>query len=402
MLLEALKNIEKGTGSKEFYMGREGNSLLEHEEVPSGYVPSWMAFLEQYRKEAQEPLEDTLDKGPDLETSVELPEEHPRIFRLFVHWLYTGRLVTTDVGLSKPCIYASLYGLAERLDVPELRHKCYSEFQETYHSDSDLPGDDLVGIVVNECSSKCALRIYLVQLFAHAIIKKSTTDTDNARLQNYPSFYDDIARKITQRLLAHEESRHPYEIKKSDESDYEVDTESVTPTSEGDSDFEMDHVMEISDDEEDDSFLANEEVGCFPANEEERVRLTIPVKSFQLQEAEVNDTYPLTASNNRDIEMIETVADEAESSTAENDDRGSSATDEEASVKSTQSHGSEESGNEDVSDSLDPENIMKTDPDNATVRKRKRYTSEEDKGENKENQKKKKCKDFVTVIDLLD
>ena len=325
-------------------MGREGDSLLERVGVPDGYIATWMSFLRRYRQEAQAPSTDTLETVPDQDTSVELPDEDFRIFRLFVHWLYTGEIVTICANLSQQCIYASLYGLAERLDVPDLRHECYSKLRELYQSGNSLPDGELLAVAIEKCSSECVLRSFLVQLFAHAVITKSTTDTARKHLDIYPVFYDEVAREIMRRLLAHEESQHPHQIEtlNSDDSDsdYEVDAESADHDSDSESDS---YISETTVDEEEDS----------SADEPEQEGPLSNCQNNQKTESEESDVVNSDAPATSIGGVIKSAADGTQCSIAGENNRDL------VSIKEEQSDESETSKNEDTPSASDSERSVK-------------------------------------------
>ena len=253
ILTDVLVNIDNGGLKKRLWDLEEDDPWDAMEDVPSGYIPLWASSLEQYRNGSQDLLENTSTEVQSSDGHIELTDEHPRVFKLFLHWLYTRQLVSQDAKLSEQCIYASLYSLAERLDVPTLRHECYSKLRGMYKPASDLPNAEVLGIIVNQCSPNCVLRKHMVQLFAHAVT--SERRIDDGLLDTCPSFYDEVAREITRRLLTREESQHPHENDTFGFDESDLDVESMGSTTEGDSDFELDHVLGTSDNEDVDSLF---------------------------------------------------------------------------------------------------------------------------------------------------
>ena len=50
VLTEALLEVEKRQGEIKISKSHEGTSLLQPDDVPAGYVPSWITYAEEYRK----------------------------------------------------------------------------------------------------------------------------------------------------------------------------------------------------------------------------------------------------------------------------------------------------------------------------------------------------------------
>ena len=378
ILAEALVNIERETEGTEYGTDEDGVTLQERACTPQGYVPSFVSFLYRYRQESRNNQEALPIAVQDPVITIELPTERPRIFRLFIHWLYTGQLESHNAILDEECVYASLYCVAERLDVPNLRHECYSKLREMYDSESGLPCVDLLKIIVYQCSSKCLLRVYMVQLFAHAVISENTDDADDELLDMCPSFHDEVAREITRRLRAREKSQHPYDVESFNLDESDADVESMSEaTTEGDSDFEKDHVLYGSDNDDADSACE----GLIA-----RIGLAADARETQTHDMEVLDLTDLhkdAAPNDDEVESL--ISIDGNSSIVGSDSSGSTARGKVAIGGQSDDDSAAEDDNDDDSDD-DTSNIVdamtpvKVEPESqpeigadAAAKKRKRH-----------------------------
>ncbi|MCJ1354508.1 MAG: hypothetical protein MMC33_004497 [Icmadophila ericetorum] len=258
ILAEVVAFVEQHQNVEDLFDIRESNPILQQEDVPSGYIPSWMAYARNYREQLKNlPLDDTNENYKERVFS--LPKEAPYPFGLLIHFLYLQKLITFDQCHSEDFMCTLQYALAERLEVPLLRQQCYSNIRERYRSPSSLPKPDIVELLVGQCSPQSQIWRFFVLQFAHAIISKTIDEDNNAVLNLHPTVSTDVAREIMSQIQGGQESKPPYK------EDFNVD--------DSDSDFDAsgygsgpdsDDMVDISDDEETDSL--------FPGDEEPRMR----------------------------------------------------------------------------------------------------------------------------------
>ena len=262
LLADIVTEVEGAKEENEYFDSRECNPLLQEKDVPPGYVPTWVMYARSYRDSNEAESEDTLEEGLEAnDDAIVLPTECAQIFTLFVHWLYTGELKTIDHGidLESDHICVLLYALAERMDVPHLRRACYRELRESYKS-SQLPNQDVIGAVVDECSLESRLRAYFVRLFAHAVVSQKIDERGNNIIDEYTGFADDVAKKVLQCLRLHLVSLVPFKIEQFDDDQSDLDFEEDSDwSSEYDSGSEVnsDCVMSVTDNGETDSLFAD-------------------------------------------------------------------------------------------------------------------------------------------------
>ncbi|MCJ1354510.1 MAG: rRNA-processing protein bfr2 [Icmadophila ericetorum] len=257
-LADVITQVEATKEENVLLDSRECNPLLQEKGVPLGYVPSWVEYARSYRKSAELEPEQALVEGPQADNTIVLPDEDPRVFALFVHWLYAQDLKTDseDIKLDSDHVCILLYALAERLDVPRLRQACYSELRESYRS-SKLPTQEVIGALVEQCSLGSKLRAYFVRLFTHAVVSQTIDERGNAMIDEYFEFSNDVARKVLECLRLHLANFIPYKIEDldNDESDYDLDDLSDDRWTESGSEVDSHCMMSISNDGETDSLF---------------------------------------------------------------------------------------------------------------------------------------------------
>ena len=201
-LAEVLRGIELSKEDVHLFDDRDSNPLLQQTDVPSGYVPAWIQFARNYREQAINPTSNIQSENSHQDKILTLHQEHPETFAIFVHWLYTGKLAIKKSSVDLEWRHACLlvYALAERLDVPVLRRKCYHKVIERRIDAASLPDIEIVGTLLDECFPWSKLRRYFVCLFAHAVISKSISEHDSKTLDVYPTFAQEVANEIMKRL----------------------------------------------------------------------------------------------------------------------------------------------------------------------------------------------------------
>lgn len=218
ILADALMEIER---REEPYLTYEGG--------PAGYVPSHVTFVEDYRRQAREPSPPAEANQQHLEDVLIQTNEFTHHFGIFVHWLYTGELELDDIWTreSDAVVCARIYGLAERLDVPGLRHACYDTLRDLYN-DADalpdtLPNEKVIEVIINNCTPTSLLRKYMVAKIAHEVIAgtKESKELCDPLLDLDKCFATEVALEVMNRLRSGEGSTPPnkdeqYEIEDSD------------------------------------------------------------------------------------------------------------------------------------------------------------------------------------------
>lgn len=106
------------------------------------------------------------------EGTVTLQEDSPKVFEVFVSWLYTGKLENTVDEIPTPCSFkrlAELYIFADRYDVPILRNDAIDALVK--HSQENLQiSTSIFRMVYDATPPKDPLRRLLVDIM--------TLDTD--------------------------------------------------------------------------------------------------------------------------------------------------------------------------------------------------------------------------------
>ena len=281
-MTEILFDIEKRKDEVLQFDVRPNNPLLQEKDVPPGYIPSWFLVAMNYQEKALnfEP-EETLQEEVRTISEVFQLDEYPDILAVFVHWLYTQKLVLDDRGPErlkiKRCVL--VYALAERLDVPLLRRECYNFIRGNFQSTSIFPDLELMQIIIQECSATCTLRNYFVTHFGHGLITQ-TLGGETSVLDHCPAFAAQVASEVILQLRKKRKSRGAFLAKKlkADESDSEYDNKHNVDASnysisefedadipihtpaDSESEFDSECLMDLSDDEDIDSLAEELEI----------------------------------------------------------------------------------------------------------------------------------------------
>lgn len=253
-LMEVLSDIELRKEDIYLFDDRDSNPLLQQTDIPSGYVPAWIQYARNYREQALNTASNIQPENSHQDKVLTLRQEHPETFAIFVHWLYTGKLAIKKSSVELEWRHACLlvYALAERLDVPILRRKCYHKVIERCTDAASLPEIEMVRTLLDECFPWSNLRRYFVCLFAHAVISKSISEHDGKTLDAYPTFAQEVANEIMKRLRK-DYSTLPFSTDEFQRCDTDPDVESDEWSSGTDSDYDM----KMSDDEDRDSMFSD-------------------------------------------------------------------------------------------------------------------------------------------------
>lgn len=281
-MAEILSDIEKRKDEVLHFDVRLNNPVLQEKDVPPGYIPSWFLVATNYREKAlnSEP-EETLPEEVKAVSEVFQLDEYPDILAVFVHWLYTQKLVLDDRGPKRPKIMRCVlvYALAERFDVPLLRRECYNFIREEYQSTSIFPDLELMQTIIQECSATCTLRKYFVTQFGHGLVNQELGREDTV-LDRCPEFAAQVASEVVLQLRREKKRRGAFlDVSlKADESDSEYDNKSDVDASnysssefedadiltyvsaDSESEFDSECLMDLSDDEDIDSLAEELEI----------------------------------------------------------------------------------------------------------------------------------------------
>jgi BTB/POZ domain len=242
---------------------------FDRSDAPVEYIPSFATVLRQCPQDAAPGIRPDSSDAQSEEV-IELPGERSRIFRVFIHWLYTQELPSKARGFSVDSTtnLATLYALAERLQVPLLRRQCYRKIYELYQTYNSVPEPAEALIVMDNSLKTSLLRKFYVSKAAHAVIKntKEQKEAVGDVLIAHPNFAREVSDEIMSRLRADDKSTNPimdstYETDDSDsdfessEDGYEDNEEEEGLRSEPDSaDW-----MSLSGEEDNDSLAAETE-----------------------------------------------------------------------------------------------------------------------------------------------
>lgn len=288
---------------------RSGDKYLSYEAAPAGYIPSWVTLIENCRKEDEDQIS-SAGQRETTETVITLPEEYPHFFGVFIHWLYTQNLAVEDEPWCRPLIVEQtlvyIYGLAERLDVPQLRRQCYSELRDKYSDMSTLPDTTFMETVIEQCSDASLLRKYMIGMVAYNMISGSSKEICNDILALDENFSRQVAQEIVNRLLSDEGSKDPSTEDKFnvDDSDSDVDW-----SSDDDSDGNCDSDDNMSDADERDSIFDPEDVPM--VDQEAQVNVEdVPVESGEQQIKSEETQADLDHSQSETAQPLPTVEEE--------------------------------------------------------------------------------------------
>jgi hypothetical protein len=242
-----------------------GNKYLSYEDAPAGYVPSWVSFVEEYRRQAREstPSAETEQVSVGEQQSeeiIQLPGELKSDFVAFTHWLYTQQV---DLDDFKPHGYneimcARMYSLAERLDIPALRMQCYEALHRHYGENNTMPEPKVVEVIIKNCQATSLLRRYMVATIAHEIIGSGSESKESCDpiLALDKDFAAEVALEIMDRLRSDGSSKDPNEEEKFDVDDSDSDISSSIDVG-SDIDYDSDGYMTISEGEEEESAIGD-------------------------------------------------------------------------------------------------------------------------------------------------
>lgn len=244
--------------------GRE-SKYLSHKDAPAGYVPSWLGYVQDYRRRAEEssPLEavDQPATGePQTGEAILLDSEPKDLFAIFVHWLYTQTLVLDDVSSlpDQELLCARVYGMAERLDVPALRQQCYDRLYRYYGENNTMPQPEVLEVIIKDCTPTSLLRKYMVAMIAHEIITQGNESKESCdpMLALDKSFAAEVALEIMDRLRSDKDSADPNSEDMYDVDDSDSDISSSIDVG-SDIAYDTDGYMSISDGEEEESVVGD-------------------------------------------------------------------------------------------------------------------------------------------------
>lgn len=254
VVLDALMDIEE-----------HEEKYLSYEDAPAGYVPSWVTFVEAYRRQAREPSLPAETEPPSAgaqgaEEIIALPGELKFDFAIFVHWLYTLQVVQDNFRSAgdNEVVCARMYSLAERLDVPALRQQCYEALHKYYRETNTVPDANVVEVILKNCQATSLLRKYVVATIAHKVINSGSKSKESCDpiLALDKDFAAEVALEIMDRLRADGSSKNPNEERKFDVDDSDSDISSSGDVG-SNIDYDSDEYMTISEGEEEESVIGD-------------------------------------------------------------------------------------------------------------------------------------------------
>lgn len=238
---------------------------LSFEDAPAGYVPSWINFVEDYRRQAREPTPPAESEQPSVgeqqaEEIIPLPGELKHDFMIFVQWLYTQQIMLDDFWSdgNNEVVCARMYSLAERLDVPALRRQCYEALHKYYEENNTMPEPKVVEVIIKNCQATSLLRKYMVATIAHEVITSGSESKESCDpiLALDKDFAAEVALEIMNRLRSDGSTKDPNEENKFDVDDSDSDVSSSVDVG-SDIAYDTDGYMSISDGEEEESVIGD-------------------------------------------------------------------------------------------------------------------------------------------------
>jgi hypothetical protein len=267
-----------------------------HDAAPPGYVPSWVALIEEYRKESREPtppaeMEQLLVAEQLSEEVIQLPGECREDFVIFVHWLYTQQV---DLEELEPHVYneimcARMYSLAERLDIPALRMQCYDALHKYYTENNTMPEPEVIEVILKKCQTTSLLRKYMIATIAHEVIDSGSEskETCDPILALDKDFAAEVALEIMNRLRSDKSSKDPNEEVQFNVDDSDSDISSSIDIG-SDIAYDSDGYMTISEGEEEESVIGD-------APETHKAVVETPRSSSELSSMDSDANIVLTA-----------------------------------------------------------------------------------------------------------
>jgi hypothetical protein len=216
--------------------------------------------MEDYRQQAREPSPLAAANQQHTEDALIQTDEFTHYFGIFIHWLYTQELELDDVWTpeSDAVVCARIYGLAERLDVPGLRHSCYETLRDLYNDaealPDTLPNEKVIEVIINNCTPTSLLRKYMIAKIAHEVIAgtKESKELCDPLLALDKGFATEVALEVMNRLRSEEGSMPPNIDEQYEADDSDSDVVSSVDTS-SDIAYCSDEDMSISASEDEES-----------------------------------------------------------------------------------------------------------------------------------------------------
>ncbi|EEP81268.1 conserved hypothetical protein [Uncinocarpus reesii 1704] len=150
----------------------------------------------------------TRDFKEAAENAVSLPEDDPDTFERFLQWLYSGRYILSGIGSDEEVDerylqLAQLYTLADKLEVPPLKHEIIDELFMMKRNPDKPPQTEVIAYVYENTGERSPLRKLMVAwLVWHVDFRWYSTPNATNFLSQCPEFAADLAVALAQRLGA--------------------------------------------------------------------------------------------------------------------------------------------------------------------------------------------------------
>ncbi|KAL8642623.1 MAG: hypothetical protein Q9228_000716 [Teloschistes exilis] len=128
------------------------------------------------------------EKGKQKNDKIELLEEDPRAFELFVKWLYQGRIDdVSDMPMDKKWDHADacqkLYLLCDRVGMPQLKNIAIDQFRKGCFEAGLVPGPEEIKPIYDMTPPRSPIRKLISQIAARQIMDpESQSDASTYRI----------------------------------------------------------------------------------------------------------------------------------------------------------------------------------------------------------------------------
>lgn len=145
----------------DIYVGQDKSHWCLHRDLLSYHTPYFQ--------------ERAIGEGKHMTSKLELLEEDPQAFELFVKWVYQGRIDdVSDMPMDKKWDYADacqkLYVLCERLSMPQLRNIAIDQFRKGCYEAGLVPGPEEIKPIYDTTPPRSPLRKLVSQIAARQIM----------------------------------------------------------------------------------------------------------------------------------------------------------------------------------------------------------------------------------------
>ncbi|KAL9594782.1 MAG: hypothetical protein Q9219_006841 [cf. Caloplaca sp. 3 TL-2023] len=145
----------------DFYVGQEKSHWSLHRDLLCYHTPYFQ--------------ERCSGKGKERNGTVELEEEDPQAFQLFVKWLYQGKIDdVSDMPVEKKWEHADacqkLYILCDKVNMPQLKNIAIDQFRKGCHEAGLVPGPEEIKPIYDTTPPRSPMRKLVSQIAARQIM----------------------------------------------------------------------------------------------------------------------------------------------------------------------------------------------------------------------------------------